>query len=196
MEEIPQYPIIGEYQINPLTMLVLPKTYGCKTYSLVFEVHKTFLCPVPPKNIIQTSCKFYGVSYEGRVAGTKQIIGKINKAPLTIDSRHSIYFFPTKSPQNSSCMWVSNQHVEKFSPINSKTINITFLNKLEYEVPMSSNSFESQKMRTFMLRMELLKRIEEAKKRTDYANLKYHLKVAENGYYDSDSDPDSNVSGK
>lgn len=181
----PRDSIIEEYEINPLTMMILPTTYGSKTYSTIIEVHKTFLCPFPPKSIIQKSCKYFGVSYEGRIAGTKQIIGNLNKVPLTIDSKHSIYFLPTTSPQNSNCIWISHHHVFSYEPISPKTTKVTFRNKLEYEVPISYSSFETQLLRTAMLRMKLTNRIEEIKKKTDYVNLKYHLNVAEKGHYDS-----------
>lgn len=160
--------IIEEYEINPHTMLIIPTVYGSKIYSKIIEVDDEFICPFPPKSIIQKGCLYFGISYEGRITGSKQLIGNHNKVPITLDSQNSIYFFPTTSPQNDKCIWIAHDHVDKYFPTGPKLTRVAFKNKTYFDVAISYPSFDKQMLRTIMLRMKLTSRIEDARKKTFY----------------------------
>lgn len=160
--------LIDEYEINSCTMMISPAPYGSKTYSQIIEFQDDFLSPFKPIDIIKKSCQYFGSSFEGRIAGTKQLIGITHKVPITIDPTNSIYFFPTTSPQNSQCIWISHEHVIAHKRIDSNATLVTFRNKESYTIPISYSSFENQILRTALLRTKLMQRIEETERRSFY----------------------------
>lgn len=163
-----QTEMIDEYEINPCTMMITPTSYGSKTYSKIVELQDEFLSPFRPIDIIKKSCQYFGSSYEGRITGTKQLIGIFHKVPITIDPTNSIYFFPTISPTNSQCIWISHEHVASHKRLEQNTTLVTFRNKESYIVPISYSSFENQLLRTALLRTKLMQRIEETERKSLY----------------------------
>lgn len=159
---------IEEYEINPCTMMILPTAYGSKTYSHIIELQDEFLSPFRPIEIIKKSCQYFGSSFEGRIAGTKQLIGITHKVPITIDPTNSIYFFPTTSPHNSQCIWISHEHVLAHKRLETNATLVTFRNKESYTIPISYSSFENQLLRTALLRTKLMQRIEETERKSYY----------------------------
>ncbi|WP_456271868.1 competence protein ComK [Bacillus sp. AK031] len=154
--------IIEEYEINPYTMLIMPVEYGTRTYTEIQEVNETLLSPFKPFDIIKKSCEYFGSSYQGRKDGTKRLTGITHKAPIIVDPHSSIYLFPTTSPAKSECIWVSHDHVLSHTKKNSKEISVMFRNRSSFDLPISYASFESQMMRTAMLRINFQHRIANA----------------------------------
>lgn len=160
--------LIDEYEINSCTMMISPTAYGSKTYSQIIELQDEFLSPFKPIEIIKKSCQYFGSSFEGRIAGTKQLIGITHKVPITIDPTNSIYFFPTTSPQNSECIWISHEHVIAHKRVETNETLVTFRNKESYTIPISFSSFENQLLRTALLRTKLMQRIAETERKSFY----------------------------
>jgi len=179
--------IIEEYEINPRTMMITPTSYGSKTYSKIIELRDEFLYPFRPIDIIKKSCQFFGSSYEGRIAGTKQLIGFTHKVPITIDPTNFIYFFPTTSPQNSQCIWISHEHVASHKRLEQNTTLVTFRNKESYVLPISCASFENQLLRTALLRTKLMQRIEDVERKSFYFPRNHRYFEASEGYEDYDN---------
>jgi competence protein ComK len=152
-------PLIEEYEINPHTMIILPLTYGSKIYSQIWELDDEFVSPFKPLDIMKKSCLFFGSSYEGRKEATKQLIGITHKAPITVDSTNSIYFFPTTSPSSSQCIWISQEHIHLHRRADAQT-QVIFKNKKSLSIPVSYNSFNNQVLRSALLKTTLSRRIE------------------------------------
>jgi competence protein ComK len=165
---IKQKTTLDEYEINPCTMMISPTPYGSKTYSNIMEIQDDFLSPFRPIDIIKKSCQYFGSSFEGRIAGTKQLIGITHKVPITIDPTNSIYFFPTTSPQNSQCIWLAHEHVISHKRLEANKTLVTFRNKQSCIIPVSYSSFENQLLRTALLRTKLMQRIEESERKSFY----------------------------
>ncbi|MFY2158230.1 competence protein ComK [Cytobacillus firmus] len=69
--------IIEEYEINPNTMIIKPLSYGIKVYSQIWELDDEITSPFKPIEIIKSSCKYFGSSYEGlEVMGVQKNRGK------------------------------------------------------------------------------------------------------------------------
>lgn len=173
--------MIDEYEINPCTMMIIPTTYGSKTYSQIVELKDEFLSPFRPIDIIKKSCQYFGSSYEGRITGTKQLVGITHKVPITIDPTNSIYFFPTTSPLNIQCIWISHEHVVSHKRLEPNTTLVTFRNKESYIIPVSYSSFENQLLRTALLRTKLMQRIEETERNSFYLYRKQRYFEASEG---------------
>jgi len=161
-------PLIEEYEINPNTMMIMPIQYGSKIYSQVWELEDIIVSPFRPIDIIRTSCRYFGSSYEGRKEGTAQLTGITHKAPITIDPTNFIYFFPTTSANNSKCIWLSLEHIQFHRKADAKNTQIIFKNKQHLSIPISHNSFNNQLLRTALLKNTLISRIEDSERKAVY----------------------------
>jgi len=172
--------LIEEYEVNPYTMFLLPYTYGSKVYSRIFELEDEFLSPFKPLDIIKKSCEYFSSSYEGRKAGTKQLLGMTHKLPIVIDPTNSIYFFPTTSPSRSECIWVSHGNIENYHRVAPKKTEVLFRNNQTFVFPISDSSFKNQLYRTDRLKWKLTQRISQTGRKSFYlVNKPKFLKTSE-----------------
>ncbi|MDQ0268808.1 competence protein ComK [Cytobacillus purgationiresistens] len=160
--------LIEEYEINPNTLMIKPIEYGSKIYSLIYELDEETISPFKPLDIIKKSCRFFGASYEGRKEGTRQLTGVTHKAPITIDPTNFIYFFPTASANNSSCIWISYEHVFHHQPMDGGMTEVVFKNRQLHSIEVSHNIFQNQLLRTALLKTTLNSRIEESERKAIY----------------------------
>ncbi len=161
--------MIGDYTINPQTMMIKPIKYNSLTYSLVYEVGSEYLVPSKPLDIIKKSCGYYASSYTGRRDGTRELTGTTHKAPIMIDSHMSIYLFPTKSASDPHCIWIAQDFVLSYKKNDGKSTLVTFCNNETHEIPVSSTSFMNQLFRISLLRVNFannIKRMEAYKKQS------------------------------
>ncbi len=159
---------IEEYEVNSCTMFLAPSEYGRKIYSKVVEVEDEFLSPFKPLDIIKRSCNYFGVDYESRKRGTRQLIGYSRKIPIAIEPTTHIFFFPTTSPNRPECIWISHEHVENYRRVGAHQTMITFQNKQSYTFPVSFSTIEGQMLRTSLLKTKLLQRIESNERKLFY----------------------------
>ncbi|WP_071459099.1 competence protein ComK [Bacillus massilinigeriensis] len=160
--------IIEEYEINPLTMILLPYQYGSKTFSRVYEYEDDYIVPSKPLDIIKRSCQYFGSSYEGRKEGARNMAGITHKIPIIIDPLNSIYFLPTISPSKPACIWISHEHILSHKKVDSQQTSVTFRNKRSITLPVSFSSFENQLLRTAHLRTRMIQRMKESERRAGY----------------------------
>jgi competence protein ComK len=162
---------IEEYEINSRTMFVEPVVYGGKIYSRAVELEDEFLSPFKPLDIIKKSCLYYGVDYESRKRGTRQLIGYSKKLSIIIEPTYHIYFFPTVSPQLAECIWIAFEHVECYQRVSAQKTMIIFRNKQSHIFPVSISTIEGQMLRTSFLKTKLMQRIESNRKKSFYRAL-------------------------
>ena len=149
-----------EYEINPLTAAIVPLQYGSKLFSQIHQLDQEFYSPLKPLELIKMSCRLFGSGYEGRKEGSRQLIGITHKIPIIIDATNIMYFFPTTSPNNPQCSWISHEHVLHYDRIDSTSTLVTFRNKKSLVIPISIYSFQNQMLRTAFLRTKLMQRID------------------------------------
>jgi competence protein ComK len=140
-------------------MAILPVEKDGKVYAKVLEIKGELYVDLTPLMILESSCNYYGSSFEGRKQGTKGVSGITHKPPIAIDPMSDLYFFPTTSPKRIECIWVSLHHVLDSKPTSIANTLVTFTNKDEMEFPISPSSFETQMYRTSYLRTKLLQRV-------------------------------------
>lgn len=158
--------LIEEFEMNPLTMAILPIEYGGKLYSKVYQLDEELYSPFKPMEIIKRSCKLYGSSYTGRKDGSRHLIGITHKIPIIIDSTNLMYFFPTTSPNKPQCAWVSHEHVKDYKKMDSTHTIVTFRNNKSIVISISAYSFENQMLRTALLRTKLMQKVGDYTRRT------------------------------
>ena len=110
---------MSEYEINVDTFAIIPiDEYKSK----IIERNRTFIVNESPIKIIDRSCKYFGSSYQGRFMGTKNLIGISHKAPIIIEETKEIIFFPTASPRQYDCVWLSLKNLYEYKKGNNNTI--------------------------------------------------------------------------
>nr|WP_276106867.1 competence protein ComK [Listeria costaricensis] len=159
------------YEINPHTMMILPKITDGELHSEILELNARYISKFTPFEIIKTSCKLYGASFIGRKDGTKHLIGVTHKPPLIIDPLTFTYAFPTASPQNPNCIWVFPQHIRDYDSFKINQTAIQFANLNTYEIDISLHSFNNQVARTSMLHMKYSQKVRAIEAEYPYINM-------------------------
>ena len=109
---------MDSYEINKDTVALIPK----EDKTVVYEVDNSFVVNKRPLEIMEESCEYFGSSLEGRQVGTSKIAGFTHKVPVIVEETFDIIFFPTLSPRNEDCSWISYKHVFKPDKFKDKTI--------------------------------------------------------------------------
>ena len=146
--------MIDIYEINNSTLLLMPLSLQ---QIRVYEYEKEFIINNNIKKIIDNSCKFFGSSLIGRQEGTKNMINVSVKAPIIIEESKNIIFFPTKSPREKDCIWISYNNLIKYTKNGSK-VSLFFKNNIVIDIDVSYYIIDNQITRCIKLEKELLKR--------------------------------------
>lgn len=148
------------YEINSQTLAII----SCgKEKSKVIEENREFIVYLPSTKIIDNSCKFFGSSYEGRLNGTKNILGVSHKAPIIIEETTKIIFFPTSSPRLESCSWIALNKISDYYKLYADTI-IKFSCGKKIKLELSYGIIDNQVLRATRLEALIEKRINNFKK--------------------------------
>jgi len=157
-----------EYEISPYTFAIIPVEYGYKTYSKIIEYNEEFLIPQKPLDVIKTSCKFFGSSFDGRCEGTKELLNISHKVPIAIDPANDLFFFPTTSPLRDTCVWLSYEHIVSRIRLAPAKTQVNFRNKQSVVISVSYNIIENQMLRTALLKSKLHQKMEETHRQTNH----------------------------
>ena len=137
---------IDSYEINKETCAVL--NLGGEASQIV-ERENEYLLPRKTYQVMEDSCAYYGSTLDGRVKGTKMILGSNYKLPIIIEDSDMI-FFPTTGNSNDNCSWISVNHIEKYEPYKGYT-KVKFYEGRTIILKMSFSSFENQLFRAMRL---------------------------------------------
>jgi competence protein ComK len=110
---------MDSYEINRDTVALIPKD---NDKTVVYETDKSFVVNETPIKIMENSCEFFGSSLEGRQKATTKIIGVTHKVPVIVSETFNLIFFPSSSPRNNDCIWLSYSHIFKPSKFNNHTL--------------------------------------------------------------------------
>lgn len=153
-----------DYEINKQTLAII----SCgKEKSKIIEEDNEFFVNLPATKIIDDSCKFFGSSYEGRLNGTKSILGVSHKAPIIIEESNGIIFFPTTSPRLENCTWIALNNINDYYKADIDTI-IKFNCGKKIKLEVSYGIIDNQILRATRLEALLAKRIDNYKKNINF----------------------------
>lgn len=147
---------IDSYEINKDTCAIININ---NEVSKIIENSDEYLLSKKSFEVMEDSCAYYGSSYEGRIKGTKMMLGCNYKLPIIIEEANNIIFFPTNGTASDKCSWISLNHVEKYEPYNGYT-KVYFRGGKSIVLKMSCSSFEMQLLRATRLQNLLTKRLE------------------------------------
>lgn len=151
---------IDSYEINKDTCAVI--NVGTEA-SQIIEKKNDYLLSKKTFEVMEDSCAYYGSTLDGRIRGTKMILGANYKLPIIIEDSNELIFFPTTGSNNENCSWISLKHISKYETYKGYT-KVTFDEGKSVILKMSYSSFETQLFRAMRLR-EILK--ERAAKTTE-----------------------------
>jgi len=145
---------MDSYEINKDTYAVMSIN---DNISKVLEKDDEYFINKNSYEVMEDSCAYYGSSCEGRVKGTKMILGSNYKLPIVIEETNEIIFFPTESSKSNNCIWLSLNNIKSYEKCNSFT-KVIFNSGKELIIKMSISSFETQILRANRLGSIIRKR--------------------------------------
>lgn len=146
--------ILKNYEVNSSTFALIPVK---KNYCRVMDEDGTHLVRNNALTIIKNACNYFGSSFDSRHVMTRKLININYKSPIVIEESRSIIFFPTSSPREDDCIWISLNSIKKYLKKEGKT-RIIFKNDSHVEIPVSYNIIDNQMARSIKLEKELNKR--------------------------------------
>lgn len=145
---------MDSYEINKDTCAVMTIDEGV---TKILEKDDEYFVNKNSYEVMEDSCSYYGSSCEGRVKGTKMILGSNYKVPIIIEETNEIIFFPTEAATNANCIWLSLNNIKSYEKCNGFT-KVIFESGKELIVKMSISSFETQILRANRLGSIIRKR--------------------------------------
>ena len=138
-----------DYEITFDTQVILPVENNS---SRIIENNESYVINVPPMQVLEHSCEYFGSSFNGRKEGTKKLLGITHKSPIIVEESRKIIFFPTTSPDRIDCVWINLEKVNKYYKSSSKKSIIEFKNGDIIEFDVSIGSLTNQIMRASRLK--------------------------------------------
>lgn len=145
---------LDSYEITKETCAIINLS---DDFTKVIELNEEYILPKKTYEIMEDSCSYYGSSYQGRLKGTKKILGSSYKLPIVVEEKNDIIFFPTSGIENEKCSWLSLNNISKYEK-NGGYTSVTFGNGKKVIIKMTYSTFELQLMRATRLLMLLKKR--------------------------------------
>ena len=147
---------MDSYEINKETCAVIGIN---DEVAKIIEKDEDYFINKNSYSVMEDSCQYYGSSCEGRIKGTKRILGSNYKVPIIVEEKNEMIFFPTESPYSDNCTWVSLNNIESYEKSNGFT-KVKFGEGREIIVKMSLGAFEMQVLRANRLGSLIKKRNE------------------------------------
>ncbi|QSS99814.1 competence protein ComK [Pontibacillus sp. ALD_SL1] len=102
-----------DYIINANTMGVFSNLHPTHL-SKILEPNRVIYCTKTPKQIISESCLTGGSTFVGRQLAMEKILQTKSKLPIPVNPSEGTFMFPTMSPRNMYCGWISFYHVKQY----------------------------------------------------------------------------------
>lgn len=151
-----------EYEINEDTLYILPTgNESC----MIVEKSDEYNISSSAYDVMDHSCTYFGSSINGRLLGSKSVLGSIYKVPIVVEESMNIIFFPTKSVTSLKNIWISVNNIVSYEKVGKKT-KILFSNNKEFIADIPYYSFRNQVVRCTML--ESITRKRKNSKKSDY----------------------------
>ena len=129
-----------KYEVNDETLAVLPFHDG-KTR--IIETDDEYVVNDTPYEVMEHSCTYFGSSFEGRMLGSKDILGSIYKAPVIVEETQKLIFFPTESITSENVGWLSYKNIKNVEKYNKQS-KIIFNNGFSIVVDCPYFSIKNQ----------------------------------------------------
>lgn len=147
---------MNSYEINKNTNAIVSIN---EDITKIIEAEEEYFVNKSCYEVMEESCQYYGSSCDGRIKGTKNILGSTYKVPIIIEETNDIIFFPTEAIYKPNCIWFALNHIKSYENAAGYT-KVIFDSGKELIVKMSITSFENQVLRANRLSSVLKQRRE------------------------------------
>lgn len=137
-----------KYEINRETAAIIGLS---KKETKVLENNNEYIIKDNAFNVMDHSCKYFGSSYNGRIEGSKNILGFNYKLPILVEEYNNSIFFPIKQIDDPTCIWISLNLYDRVVQNNKNTI-IYFKNGKKITVNVSKNIINNQVLKSSRLK--------------------------------------------
>ncbi|WP_368653324.1 competence protein ComK [Ornithinibacillus sp. 4-3] len=103
-----------------------------------------------PRQIISYNCMKNHSSMEGRETAARHVLRTNSKLPISVNPSLGIYLFPTTSPRNPQCVWLSYYHIDFFKQVDELTY-IHFQDGTNLHISISERTLDQQYKKTSQL---------------------------------------------
>ena len=134
------------YEINKDTLAILPGEKGSK----VMEIDNDYEVDFTPYEVMEHSCTYFGSSFEGRILGSKDILGSIYKVPVVVEETQELIFFPTEAITSENVGWLAYKNIKNVEKFGKKS-KVIFNNASSIIVDCPYFSIKNQIFRCNML---------------------------------------------
>ncbi len=135
------------YEINDETLAVMSFD---EDKSRIIESDDDYVVNEIPYSIMENSCKYFGSSFEGRVLGSKDILGSIYKTPIIVEESKDLIFFSTEALSSPNVAWISYKRIKNVEKYGRRT-KVIFDNDESVVVNCPYFSIKNQIFRCNML---------------------------------------------
>ena len=111
------------YEVNDETLAIIPE----KTGTRILEINDEYKVIDSPYMIMENSCKYFGSSLDGRINGSKDILGSIYKVPIMVEETQKLIFFPTEALNSPKVSWISYRNIKNIEKYGKRSL-IRFVN--------------------------------------------------------------------
>ena len=136
------------YEINKGTAAVIGLN---KENSRVIEEKNDYYINDNSYSVMEHSCNYFGSNYNGRLAGSKSILGTKYKVPIIVEESNELIFFPTTDIENPQCMWISIKWFDKVEDDEDGNTYIYLKNGKKIKTSSSKYSIENQVLKSTKL---------------------------------------------
>lgn len=137
-----------KYEINKNTAAIVGLD---EENSKVIEENKEYHIEDRSYSVMEHSCRYFGCTYQGRLIGSKCILGSKYKVPIIVEESNNIIFFPTTDIENPQCMWISLKWFDRVEEDKDGNTYIYLKNGKRISTSISKNSIENQALKSIKL---------------------------------------------
>lgn len=111
--------LVNYYEINDETLAIIPFEHN---KSKILEKNDEYIIDETPYSIMENSCRYFGSSLEGRINGSKDILGSIYKIPIMVEESQRLIFFPTEALNSPNVGFISYRNIKNVNKHGTKSI--------------------------------------------------------------------------
>ena len=111
------------YELNEETLAIIPEKRGAR----ILEMDNEYKVIETPYEIMENSCKYFGSSLDGRINGSKDILGSVYKVPVVVEETQKLIFFPTEALNSPKVAWLSYKNIKNVEKYGKHSL-IRFVN--------------------------------------------------------------------
>lgn len=139
----------NNYRITKKTNAIIHSNWG-EFQSKIVDEQGEYYSVHSPREILSFNCIRHHSSLEGRELAAKRILQTNSKLPISINPDLGLYFFPTTSPRNTNCVWISYYQISDYLTVDTKT-TVYFYDGTSITTDVSIHVLEQQFKKTSQL---------------------------------------------